>query len=315
MANIVINGNFDAGLSDWLTETSNDGGVSWFPSGDINLDPSQGIGGTNCAQYVLTLGPLVRLKQESIAVMEGQSYALQYYARRDNNVPEAGIANVFVIYQAGTNTVIYQSSPSLATLTYSSNGVIFTVPPGVTKIDLVIEANYFEFAPQPSPKEAFYVDEISIIQYLVCYSGRSIAMSRDVETGEEGWVRVDCLDPARHLVFNTASQEYVKIERVVKAGRTNRFFLFRKGCLNGTKPNEDFYITAGHKVLYNGVETKVRDMPHRKRKNLKWTEDVYTLVCQDHCPLLINGMEVMTYGLDEWQQARTCLLSANLEEY
>lgn len=315
MANIVINGNFDAGLSDWLTETSNDGGVSWFPSGDINLDPSQGIGGTNCAHYVLSLGILVRLKQESIPVMEGESYAIQYYARRDNNVPGAGIANVFAIYEAGTNNVIYQSSPSLAALTYSGNGAIFVIPPGVTKIDLIIEANYFELSPQPSPKEAFYVDEISIIQYLVCYSGRSVVKCQDTETGEIGWVRVDCLDSSRHLVFNTACQEYVKVERVVKAGRTSRFFVFRQGCLDGTNPIEDFYITAGHKVLYKGVETKVRDMPHRKRKNLKWIEDVYSLVCQDRCPLLINGMEVMAYGMDEWEQARVCLLSANLTEY
>jgi hypothetical protein len=314
MSNIVVNGNFDAGLSDWIVETSFDGGITWNLSGDIVIDPTQGIGGGNCAQYTLVLGTVVRLKQESIPVISGETYVLQYFRRRDLNVPEAGVANVQTIYEAGSPIVIYQTSPSTAPELYGATAHMFTVPPGITKIDLTIVANYFEFTPQPSPKEAFYVDEISIFHFMICYSGASIVMTKNIQTNEEALVRADCLDPSRHLVFRTDTKEFIPLKIVVRAGRTMQFFRFLKDSLGENQPSETFFITSGHHIIHNGVSTKVRDLPNRKRVNLVEPEDIYTLVCDVHCPILINNLQVIVYSMKEWERSRHSLMSMNVFE-
>ena len=65
------------------------------------------------------------------------------------------------------------------------------------------------------------------------------------------------------------------------------------------QPNEDFYVTSGHIIVYNGVKTKARNIPGAKRVKVK-PQSVYSICTENRQPILINNLDVMAYEYEEW---------------
>ena len=69
--------------------------------------------------------------------------------------------------------------------------------------------------------------------------------------------------------------------------------------LGDNVPNENFYITSGHKVIINGQKMKARKVPGAIRIKVKPTM-VYS-ICVDHESVIqINGMDVVAWGEQQW---------------
>lgn len=54
------------------------------------------------------------------------------------------------------------------------------------------------------------------------------------------------------IIVNTKTSQFIPIKYNIVTGFVNRFMLIKKDLLGDNVPNENFYITSGHKVIING---------------------------------------------------------------
>ncbi len=115
-----------------------------------------------------------------------------------------------------------------------------------------------------------------------------------------GLVRADQLDAQKHQVFDVEKQEFIDILHVIKTGPTNKIMKISKNLIEDNVPNNDLYITTGHRIMYHGQPVKVRDIPGAIY--IGTLMPVYTLVCENSCAVDINGAPVMVFNINEWNK-------------
>lgn len=138
------------------------------------------------------------------------------------------------------------------------------------------------------------IDDVFFGQNIICFPGRTLVYTQNIENNEEKYIHADKLNKDFHLVYSLKSYTYVPIKEIKTCGPYNRFFLLKKNSLSEYSPNEDLYLTSGHKIMYCGKETKARDVPTAKCVKIK-PEIIYTIVTGDSEPILINNAPVFSH--------------------
>lgn len=292
MANVIKNGSFDEGFRHWQSVGN------WT----ISQDGIATLGLTSTS---------ASLSQSAIEVIPGQSYSFQYSARHQGL---SGLSMTIRLADALSGNSIHQEVVTVLDNEFQTISGVFRVPEGVSTAQLVFEIHYLG----DETNEELYLDNLVIFHYQICFGSRSMVLVQwtdfDDQVREEE-IPVSELNPSIHRVFRTDTREFIPLEMVVQAGMTNTFFNLRQGLLGPDEPNRDLFITSGHRIIYQGSETKVREIPGRKRVKLSSPDQIFTLVCQDHCPIMVNGIGVVAYGLEEWQISRLSMITSNLIEF
>ncbi len=143
------------------------------------------------------------------------------------------------------------------------------------------------------------IDDVAIL-ISICYSGKSNIHTRNTITGEIADIEASNVLSDVHEVFSTETNEFVPVKFNIVTGPIKQYRCIKKNALGPNQPSEDFYITSGHKIMYNGVPTKVRNIPCAKRYRLKKPEMVYSICTQERQPILVNNIPVLAWGYEEW---------------
>ena len=102
-----------------------------------------------------------------------------------------------------------------------------------------------------------------------------------------------------HQVYSINEKKFIPILYNIVTGPTIRYMKIEKDAFGEDQPNEDFFITSGHKIILDGKEIKAGNVPQAKRVKVN-PEKVYSIVTEKQEPILINNIPVMTFGYDEW---------------
>jgi len=142
--------------------------------------------------------------------------------------------------------------------------------------------------------------DIGAVEFsLVCFSGESLVLTKNKSTDEISEIKAKDVYPDMHEVFDTINKKFISIEHNIITGPITRYMKIEKNSLGENKPNEDFLVTAGHKILYNGIEIKASKIPGAKRIKVK-PENVYTICTTEKTAIQINNLDVITWGKAEW---------------
>ena len=133
----------------------------------------------------------------------------------------------------------------------------------------------------------------------ICYASKSKILVRNISSGKISAMNAEDVITGTHEVFNTSNKCFVPIKYNIVSGLVNEFYLLRKNALGKNQPYEDFYVTGGHMLMINGKEVKARNIPQAIRIPVK-QQNVYSICTDQKCPILVNGLNVMTWGYDKW---------------
>ena len=136
-------------------------------------------------------------------------------------------------------------------------------------------------------------------QAIVCYSGESLVLVKNIHTSEISETMVKDVYSDTHYVFSTEKNDYIPIYSNIVTGPNRRFVLLKKNSLGDNLPNEDFYVTSGHKILIDGKFIKARNIPQGKRVKIQ-SQLVYSICTEIQCSVLVNGLCVLTWGKNDW---------------
>jgi len=151
---------------------------------------------------------------------------------------------------------------------------------------------------------SLFLDDINITLVIVCYSGNSLVYTKDTKTGIIDNTKASEVYAGIHQVYDINSKEFVPVKCNITTGLTKRYMKLEKGCLGENQPSEDFYVTSGHKIIINGVETKAGRIPEAKRAKVK-PETVYSICTEKRIPILINNLYVIAESYDTWKNYAT----------
>jgi len=142
------------------------------------------------------------------------------------------------------------------------------------------------------------VDIGAIEAGVICFSGESLVLAKNKLTNEISEVRAKELYSDTHEIFDTINEKFIPIKYNIITGRITRYMKIKKNSLGENKPNEDFLVTSGHKILYNGTEIKASQIPGAIRIKVK-PEIVYSICTEEKTAIKINNLDVMTWGESE----------------
>lgn len=128
--------------------------------------------------------------------------------------------------------------------------------------------------------------------YVVCFAGDSIVQT------SEGPVRADTVKIGDTL--QTVEGTLVPVRRVVRSPQIKQIYRIPKGSLGEDSPSEDLEITGGHRILYKGVPTKVRDVPEAVKIMRETPVDVYTYTTDNGDYVIVNNVPTKTHCESEW---------------
>ena len=153
--------------------------------------------------------------------------------------------------------------------------------------------------------DSLSIDSLSInhlatqLSMGTCYSASSLIRCRNRITNEISDIPASNVTSNLHDVFSIDEQKFVRVIYNVVAGITSRYMLIKKNAIAENEPSEDFYITSGHILVIDGIEAKAINIKQAKRIKVK-PETMYTICTEKRGPILINGLEVMAWGREEW---------------
>jgi len=143
------------------------------------------------------------------------------------------------------------------------------------------------------------ISPVSVVA-IFCYSGESLVHTKNIKTGKIEDIAVKNVFANTHQVYSISQNKFIPIKLNTITGPTNRFRLIKKDAFGENQPNQDFYITSGHTIMYNGIPTKVKHVPMAKRFYTKKDELVYTICTDEHEPIFVNNLPVYTWNYKKW---------------
>lgn len=141
-------------------------------------------------------------------------------------------------------------------------------------------------------------------QFTDCFSADSLILTKNIKTHVISEVRAANVYSDTHMVFNAKENIFVPIIYNIVSDPIGKFILIEKDSIEPNVPHTDLYITPGHMIYLNGKEVKARNVSQGKRINTE-PQTIYSICTRKRCPILVNGMGVMTWALNKW------LISAN----
>ena len=133
----------------------------------------------------------------------------------------------------------------------------------------------------------------------ICFSGESTILVRHKLTNQISEVAAKNIIASLYDVFSVAKNDFVPIRLNFVVGPTTRYMKIEKDLLEMGKPNADFYVTTGHKIVVDGIETKAKNIPHAKIVKTK-PSYVYSICIDERGPILVNNLHVIAWGYNEW---------------
>lgn len=228
----------------------------------------------------------------------GNTYTLSFWAAAFDFVGILGVSLISLL--------------PLPTILINANVNVGSVQPGFSPyalhtIDFVLPAN-----PPDSVMELTFtglggtvilIDDVSITQAVICYAGESLVHTKDIATGKIEDIEAKNVYSGVHEVFSVNKNEFIPVKLNVVSGLTKDIRLIKKDALGENQPSQDLYITSGHRIVINGVSTKVRRIPQAKRVKRQEPILVYSICVDKHQPILVNNLPVIAWGHDEWLQS------------
>ncbi len=150
----------------------------------------------------------------------------------------------------------------------------------------------------------FYLDNVTLTLAGVCFTGDSRILTKNLLTNKIDEIPAKLVHAKYHQVYSTLSNNFVDICYNIVSGPYNKFILIKKNSLGIDQPNDDLYITSGHVIVLNGVEYKAKSVPGSLMTTIDY-EPLYTICTKDRQPILVNNLQVMAYGLEEWMKYST----------
>ena len=138
-------------------------------------------------------------------------------------------------------------------------------------------------------------------QEVICYAATSKILTKNTLTDEINEINAEDIVTGTHEVYDITNECFIPVKLNIVTGLVNRFMQIKKDALGLNQPNEDFYVTSGHKIIIDGKEIKARHIPQAKRIKVK-PQKVYSVCTDQRCPIMVNGLGVMTWGLNEWTE-------------
>jgi hypothetical protein len=274
MANILVNGDFETGtLTPWVG----------FNATVTTTDPL----GVYCAELVATTDPPndVASISQTVTLVPGSSYTLKAWL---HTIVKESFLSVFE--NANQITLIsVVGGWQEYTFGFTASAATTTIKFEIFNSDFILD-------------DGLRLDDISLTLNQICFRGDSLVKIKN-DYGIEKTIAARDVRAGEHLVYSTTKNEFVELVHNVVTGPTKRFFLIKKDSLGPGQPSNDFYVTGSHRVIYKGFEIKARDFPGATRVKIP-AENLYTFVVQDRQPVSINGLEVMAYSVDEWENYR-----------
>jgi len=274
MANIVKNPDFEMGLTNW-TANSN-----------VEINSNLRHSGSNNVQFVLNNAGAGILSQ-FLTTIPGKTYTLSYWLA--NNTPNV------VGFSAFWNSTQIFPSTILTSMPFAYTQYSFNVNATNSSTILTFSGN----VSNQGSSLGMVLDDISVVAQVICFSGESLVKTKNTITGSESEIKVKNLVSNIHQVYSVNDQKFIPVKYNMITGPVNHYMLIKKDALGENQPNEDFYITSGHKIVINGIETKARDIPQAIRINIE-PEMVYSICTEKHEPILVNNLPVISWGHDEW---------------
>lgn len=146
-----------------------------------------------------------------------------------------------------------------------------------------------------------YIDDVSVLATIICFSDDSKVYALDTKTNIQKDVLAKDVDPDIHHVYDIVNQKFIPIVHNEKTGYSKQFMLIKKDSLGENLPFEDFYVTGGHNIMYNGKVTKAKDIKEAVKVETE-NKPIYTIITQESVPILINGLPVMTFSKKKWDR-------------
>jgi len=143
------------------------------------------------------------------------------------------------------------------------------------------------------------IDDISLVPQAICFAGDSLILTKNIQTNEIFEIEARNLLSDKHEVFSVGDHKFIPVIYNIVTGPVNRFKLIKKDAIGINQPDHDFYVTTGHKIVINGIETKAKNIPQAKTVKIK-PQEVYSICCEKHQPILINNLPVIAWGHNEW---------------
>lgn len=132
-------------------------------------------------------------------------------------------------------------------------------------------------------------------QEPICYKDSSKILIKNKFTNKIEYLSVKNVFTNNHTVYDITHNKFINIKLNAVTGNVSEFYLFKKDCFGFNKPNEDFYVTGGHKILINGKLIKARDISNGVRVILP-SQPVYSICTDYQCCILVNGLNVLTWA-------------------
>ena len=273
--NLVVNCGFETGsLPPWTVNSS------FFNTRTFFVHT-----GTYCLAMQNSVSP--GTISQVIPTVPGATYKLSYWflstIDTNNNSFSASWDGITI-----PGSIIIDTSTGDVYVNYTFSGLIATTS------NTVLSFSQFNDGFQDG------LDDVSVVlTNPPCYSGKSKIHSKNIQTSEIANIDVSEILSNTHKVYNIDEQKFITVKYNIVTGPTTRYMKIPKDALGENQPSEDFYVTSGHKLIIDGKEIKAGKILQAKRVKVK-PENVYTIVTEEHVPILVNNLAVMTYGYDEW---------------
>lgn len=272
MANLVQNPSFELSTPPSVSP-------NWVANGTVDTVNNSSLAHSGNNFCFFDNNGLKRLRQVNITVTAATQYVLSFWANPINAAADLSI----IITGSDLSQLVVLNNLN----TYTQYSYVFTTTG--TSINLIFVVRN---------GNSLRLDDISITENVVCYRGDSKILVSDHE-GSVSEISVKDIVKDEHTVFSDIGQKFIPIVHNAVTGPYGRFRMIPKDLLRENCPSEDTYFTSGHKIIHEGYETKVKDVPGAVLRRIK-PENIYTIVTEDHDIILVNNMPVVSYSKEEW---------------
>ena len=258
----ITNGNFESeNLSGWTTT-----GNVFMGSIAPGLPPHSGLYNASM-KTVDNINPT--LIQKNIPTIKNTRYQLNFYASF------GGPDNMLLVTINNETTSITSVGSPYAYSEYSVNFISGAEPTTI------------QFDVRTIDKTVFLIDDISIIQLPMFYSGKSLIKCRNIKTNEISNVHAHNITAEHHEVYSVNNKKFIKVIHIIIAGPVQHFLLIDQDSIDIDKPFEKFYISLDH---YTGA------------KHIKVDPElIYSICTENREQIIINGLEILSFSLTDWQ--------------
>jgi hypothetical protein len=286
MENLVQNAGFEILIGE------NDFAV-WTEIGTVVDNTTTPHNGQHAAQLGTSAngGPVSAgtISQAITGLEPGTAYTLSFWAA---TISIAGI--VFVTLTSSSGTPL---DTSVDLTTFEDTGYVMHT------LNFVADDTTATLAFGSTASANVLLDDVAIVVAAICYSGESMVHTRNTITGQIADIEAKNVYSGLHEVYSVNKKEFIPVKLNIVSGPTNKFRLIKKETLGQNQPSHDFYVTPGHKIIYNGMPTKARYIPEAKRFKTNKSVPVYSICVDENEPILVNNLPVVAWGYNEWMQS------------